>query len=243
MTKTIILIHGYGFDHRIWYPVELAFEGYHFIYLSLPGFGDDADAEAYTIESLARTYWSEIDPVLSPHVHLVGHSMGGYVCMEMAAQQPARVASVALVHSHVFPDSAEKKLQRTVTMDGIRSDGRESLVRKMIPSLFGEGPAFKEIIDALITRGMSYTDDAWLYGTQAIRDRKDHTETLKSLKVPVLMIAGEKDKAVPLELIYKQSPLPTHNSLVIYPGVGHMSMYENTAALIGDLSRFYTGLQ
>ena len=28
-TRPTVLIHGYGFDHRIWYPVELAFEGHN----------------------------------------------------------------------------------------------------------------------------------------------------------------------------------------------------------------------
>lgn len=44
MMKTIVLIHGYGFDYRSWYPVEVAFEGSRTIFLSLPGFGDSVVA-------------------------------------------------------------------------------------------------------------------------------------------------------------------------------------------------------
>jgi pimeloyl-[acyl-carrier protein] methyl ester esterase len=102
--KPTILIHGYGFDHRIWYPVEIAFEGHHVIYLSLPGFGMERISDAYTISDLANKYWKHINDVVEGPVNLVGHSMGGYVCMEMIAQQPSGVSSLALVHSHVFGD-------------------------------------------------------------------------------------------------------------------------------------------
>ncbi|HUR31821.1 MAG TPA: alpha/beta hydrolase [Saprospiraceae bacterium] len=237
--KPTVLIHGYAFDHRIWYPVELAFEGHHVIYLSLPGFGMDPITESYTIEELAKKYWKHLDEVMPEPVHLVGHSMGGYVCMEMIAQRPERVASLAMIHSHVFEDPAEKKEARTNTVNDIRENGKEAFVKKMISSLFGNDKDYVEVIDMLIRRGMYYDDNAWMFGTQAIRDRSDHTQTLKNIKVPVLMIMGEQDKAVTPELAYKQAPLSERVTLHMYPGVGHLSMYENTSKLIQDLVRFY----
>jgi pimeloyl-ACP methyl ester carboxylesterase len=239
MAETIVLIHGYGFDSRIWLPVELAFEGHRVVYLTLPGFGDETPQEPYTIESLAKHFWSVLDEGESGVVHLAGHSMGGYVCLEMAAQQPARIASLALIHSHVFADSPEKKIQRSASIEDIRAHGREAIVRKMIPSLFAESVNKPEIINALIARGLTYDDNTWIYGTQAIRDRRDQSQTLRDLKVPVLMISGEKDAAVPVDLFYKQAPLAENNQLIIYPETGHMAMYENTLRMICDLRTFY----
>jgi pimeloyl-ACP methyl ester carboxylesterase len=240
MSETIVLIHGYAFDYRIWYPVELAFEGYHTQYLSLPGFGEDAVEEPYTIEQLAQRFWAEIDHKISPKVHLVGHSMGGYVCLEMVAQHPERVASLALIHSHVFADSAEKKVARDATVEDIQTNGRAGFVSKMISSLVADSGREKEIVDKLILRGVKYDDRAWIYGTMAIRDRKDHSETLKNIRFPVLMIMGEKDKAVPPELAYSQAHLAEQTTFHMYPEVGHLSMYENTAQMINDLVVFYT---
>jgi pimeloyl-ACP methyl ester carboxylesterase len=242
MNETIVLIHGYGFDSRIWLPVEIAFEGYRVVYLTLPGFGDAAAKERYTIESLAKHFWTELDRGPSGTVHLVGHSMGGYVCLEMAAQEPSRVASLALIHSHVFADSEEKKNQRSATIEHIKAHGRDAVVRKMIPSLFAQAAGYPELINALISRGLGFDDRAWIFGAGAMRDRKDHSETLKNIHVPVLMISGDKDSAVPVEWIYAQASLPENNFLVIYPGVGHMAMYENTLQLICDLRSFYTPL-
>ena len=242
MSKTVILIHGYGFDFRTWSPVELAFEGYHIIHLSLPGFGEEPVEKAYTVEELARGFWSEIDQNIAPHVHLVGHSMGGYVCMEMIAQQPDRVLSLALIHSHVFADDAEKKVGRTQSMEFIRANGGAAQAKKMIPSMFDADHSPGEIVERLIARGIQYNDNAWYFGMGAMRDRNDHAETLKNLAVPVLMIMGEKDKAVPVEFAYRQAALTNRSSLTVYKDVGHMSMYENTARLICDLVKFYNSI-
>lgn len=242
-SKPTVLIHGFGFDHRIWYPVELAFEGRHVIYLSLPGFGMDDSINAYTISELANKYWRHLNEVVQEPVHLVGHSMGGYVCMEMLAQQPARVSSLALVHSHVFEDTPEKKKVRSETMKDISENGKENFVRKLISSLFGNGQfTFDEIIEQLIARGLQYDDDAWCLGVQAMRDRNDHSETLANITVPVLMLMGEADKAVPPELAHKQAQLTQKAKLHLYPQVGHMAMYEQPSRMIQDLIRFYDSL-
>lgn len=242
MNQTVVLIHGYGFDRRIWSPLEAAFDRFHVVHLSLPGFGESLDPEPYSIESLARQYWSQLDADGMEGVHLVGHSMGGYVCMEMAAQQPERILSLALIHSHVFEDSEEKQQQRTTTMKDIEIKGRVFLVNKMIPSLFADQTGLRPLIDVLISRGMGYGDQAWINGTRAIRDRKDHTETLKKISVPVLIVMGEKDTAVPSELGYKQAALSANTVLYVYPETGHMAMYENTSQMICDLLMFYTKL-
>lgn len=239
MVKTLVLIHGYGFDSRIWYPVELAFEGFRVIYLSLPGFGTESPAKAYTIEDLAQQFWQTLELANVSAVHLAGHSMGGYVVMEMIAQHPERVASLALVHSHVFEDTADKKRQRTGVAEKIKLGGREDVVRNMIPSLFADPGEAAEIINALVTRGMQYDDLTWLNGALAMRDRKDHAKTLTTFTGPVLLIMGAKDVAVTASQAYSQASLSGNTELLMYADTGHMAMYERTGTLIKNLINFY----
>ena len=237
--KPTVLIHGYAFDHRIWYPVELAFEGRHVIYLSLPGFGLESVSTPYTIAELANKYWRHLNDILDEPVHLVGHSMGGYVCIEMVAQQPSKVASLALIHSHVFEDSAEKKATRTATMKDISEKGKDEFATNLISSLFANKEESDGIIKMLTRRGLVYDDNAWCFGVQAMRDRKDHATTLKNINIPVLAIMGEKDKAVPAELAQKQASLSDRIEMHMYPSSGHMAMYEQPGKMIQDLVAFY----
>lgn len=241
-SHTIVLIHGYGFVSRIWNPVESAFDGSSVIRFSLPGFGDDDLQGPYTIEKLAQHYWNVLTAGGENLVHLVGHSMGGYVCIEMLAQQSNRVASLCLLHSHVFADNQEKRIARTAVLDEIQSKGREAFVRRMISSMVFDKEKHSKLVEQLIERGLMYDDDAWYNGTLAIRDRKDHSETLQRFHGPSLMIMGESDTAVPVALGYNQAALADQVMLLVYPNVGHLSMYENTNSLIRDLKTFYDGI-
>jgi pimeloyl-ACP methyl ester carboxylesterase len=237
--KTTVLIHGYGFDQRIWSPLEIAFEGHRVIYLSLPGFGGTPVTESYTVSDLALRYWSYLDELKTGPVHLVGHSMGGYVCLEMMSIRPTQVSSLALVHSHVYADSPEKKQSRSESMQNIRSGGLSEFVNKFMPPLVADSIKSEEIIRRLIVRGLLYNENAWYFGLQAIRDRADHSGTLSSAVVPVLMLLGEEDRAVPVDLAYQQAALAERTSFSVYPGTGHLGMYENTRQMISDLVRFY----
>jgi pimeloyl-ACP methyl ester carboxylesterase len=239
-SPTIVLIHGYGFVSRIWNPVETAFIGYNVIRLSLPGFGNDEISGSYTIQSLAQHFWEDLSSQGESEVHLVGHSMGGYVCMEMLAQQPGRVMSLGLLHSHVFADTEEKKKARTAVLEEIQSAGRDAFVRRMISSMVFDKTMWSPLVEQLIARGLMYGDEAWYNGTLAIRDREDHASTLKSYKGRSLMIMGESDTAIPVALGYKQAAMAERTSLFVYPHVGHLAMFENTHRLISDLTSFYT---
>ena len=236
--ETVVLIHGYGFDHRVWSPVEIAFEGFNVVHLTLPGFGDDVAPSAYSISALAAHYLEGLEHKTKTAFHLVGHSMGGYVSMEMVAQKPERIASLVLLHSHVFEDSPEKKQQRSKTLEEIRGMGQRPLVYRMIPSLFTAGRVPGLLIDALIERGMTYPADAWYYGALAMRDRLDHALTLSKIKVPVMIVAGQHDAAVPVELAYRMAALPERCLLRVYTDTAHMAMYENMLALVEDLRAF-----
>lgn len=237
-----ILIHGFGFDHRTWYPLELAFEGHNIIYLALPGFGPGQITDPYTISDLAKNFWQHLDELGVEQINLVGHSMGGYVCLEMLAAHPERVLSLALIHSHVYADSEEKKRARNETIENIKSNGARGFINKFIPSLFANPEKSSGAIKMLIARASVYEGLAWIFGSQAMRDRIDHSDLISSVKIPVLLLMGEADKAVPADLALKQALLGERSSFHLYPGVGHMGMYENTHEIVEDLVRFYAEL-
>ena len=242
--SNIVLVHGFGFDSTIWDPIESAFKGYNVIRLSLPGFGEDGLPGAYTIEALAAHYWSTLSDLPEPF-HLVGHSMGGYVIMEMAAQHPDRVGSVTLIHSHVFEDPADRKQKRNEAIESIKTNGRKGFAEKMISGMVGSDykSQSESLIRELIERGTAGDDNAWSNGVAAMRDRRDLGDTLKNLDVPVLMIMGEEDGAIPLDFVYKQAALASRADLFVLPGVGHLSMYEKTDEVKEILSRFFDRLQ
>lgn len=238
----VVLIHGYAFDYRLWDPVSLALDGRESIRLSLPGFVTPAPKTAYTIESLASEFWGYLDSRGVGDIILIGHSMGGYTAIEMVSQQMSRVKGLGLIHSHVFADTPEKKEKRLKTLEEIEKSGQAAFVDGLMRSLFADEIANSEILNALLVRASNYEKAAWYFGTKAMAERKDHGHTLASYENPVLFVLGDKDKSVPLELGYKQASLPSKSELLVCKNVGHLSIYEDTSAVLNGMIRFLDSL-
>lgn len=236
--NSVVTLHGFGVDSRIWSPVGLAFDGYRVIHLSLPGFGDAPFLKDYSIRELAAVCWGRLDESGVTRAHLVGHSMGGYVALAMAATRPGSVQSLSLVHSHGFADSEEKKRERSLTIEGVVRYGRSFVVEKLIPSLFASPGHHSRAVNLLRRRAYMVADEAWIAGAAAMRDREDLQGVLHTILCPVQMIVGLKDSAVDPSLVFAQAAFPEKVVLRVYPEAGHLAMYENTAGMIEDLAGF-----
>lgn len=96
-----LMIHGFGSNLNTWLfnhePLSVGREVYA---LDLPGHGQSSkEVGDGTIAHLADVVMEWLDVVGIPQVHLVGHSLGGAICLEIACRAPARVLSLTLVSS------------------------------------------------------------------------------------------------------------------------------------------------
>jgi len=69
-----------------------------------------------------------IDLVDQLHIResvVVGHSMGGYVALEMVRSYPERISGLVLISSHIFADTSEKKQSRFENIDKIRQQSQQ----------------------------------------------------------------------------------------------------------------------
>jgi pimeloyl-ACP methyl ester carboxylesterase len=97
--KVCILVHGLGFRRKHWHRQvqALVAAGFTAVTVDLRGFGDSPlPAEQYTIERLAQDLDSVRAQVGTERFHLIGHSMGGMVCMQYALAHPERLHSLTL---------------------------------------------------------------------------------------------------------------------------------------------------
>jgi pimeloyl-ACP methyl ester carboxylesterase len=132
-------------------------------------------------ESVAR----EIDGELA----VVGASMGGYCALALAKRVPDRVRGLLLVGSRPNPDSPERRAGRADTIELVRREGAEGLWRFMLPKLFAD-PAHAD-------PSLMYRDPEGLIAAlEAIRDREDSTEFVRSFERPVEFVVGEHEQFV-----------------------------------------------
>ena len=98
-TPPVVFVHSTGTDGSIWdSQVEgVTTGGLRAMAVDLPGHGGSAGPALHTIDGLAAWTARFLDAVDAPRAHLVGASMGALVVLELAALDPGRVASLALL--------------------------------------------------------------------------------------------------------------------------------------------------
>ena len=233
--QTILLIHGFGEDHAIWKnQIEFLSTHYRVIAPNLPGVHCKLLALHHSQAPNIRMY-VEVLHELMHHLHIeqyyiVGHSMGGYIGLSFADYYVNHVQGLLLFHSTTYEDNEAKKTSRMKVAEFIQEWGVSKYLETATPNLFGD--AFKKtnpgVIQNVIECGSSISQEAMIQFVFAMRNRKAMTHLLKQYTIPVWMIAGEADLAVPIQDSLEQIKLlPSSNSLVLN-NVGHMGMFEAT---------------
>ena len=94
----IVLIHGAGMDGTVWQLQTrfLAQRGFRALAVDLPGHGRTDGPALATIGELADWLTRFLDQAGVRSAHLVGHSMGTFIALEVASRHPALVASITL---------------------------------------------------------------------------------------------------------------------------------------------------
>ncbi len=104
---------------------------------------------------------------------LIGHSMGGYISLAFAQNNPDKLKGLGLFHSSAYADSDEKKEARNKNIRFIQKNGTPPFIGQAIPSLFSEN--FKsqnpEEITRLVNRYANFTPDSLVQYLEAMKQR------------------------------------------------------------------------
>lgn len=90
----LVLLHGVGGTWRVWTPVLPLVEAHHTVHaLTLPGHAGGPplpDGVTPSVAALVDGVEAELDRLGIDRAHLVGNSLGGWICLELARRGRAR---------------------------------------------------------------------------------------------------------------------------------------------------------
>ncbi|MEN1786360.1 MAG: alpha/beta hydrolase, partial [Bacteroidota bacterium] len=171
---------------------------------------------------------------------IVGHSLGGYVILELVKNHFELVEAFVLFHSTAFADAPEKRATRNKVIEFVQKNGVEQFADSFVPQLFyikNHKHLGAEIEEAVKTARQTPLKTLIDY-TQAMRDRADCIGVLKSFNGPILFIAGDRDTSVPLEKSKEQIPMIQKGTTAILRDTGHMGMFESREESLEIIQRF-----
>jgi 3-oxoadipate enol-lactonase len=226
--QPIVLLHGYCGSHQYWNEVIplLSTQG-RVIAVDLRGHGASSGGDGvYSMELLAEDVVALLDELKLPKVHLIGHSLGGYVALAFAEQYPQRLLSLGLVHSTSIPDNEAAQANRLKAAESIQENGVNAFVDGLIPKLFAATHRTSMPETLTWAKEIGYgTSVAGAIGCAlGMKIRPDRTSVLESLELPVLLLAGELDEVITAE---RRFPASRDNiTALTLSRVAHMGMVE-----------------
>jgi pimeloyl-ACP methyl ester carboxylesterase len=218
----IVLVHGLSGSSRWWarniQPLAKRFRVHA---VDLIGFGSSRGGQRFILGEAADYLERWMDQVGLECASLVGHSMGGYITAELAANHPERVERLVLV------DAAALPFNRSFTAHGL---GLILALRSMVPSFL---PTL--LYDAL--RAGPRT----LWGAANDLLHSDLRPKLKHIQAPTLLVWGQHDTLVPLELGEQLSQHMRNKGLLVIKGAGHNPMWDCPLAFNREVGAFLAG--
>jgi pimeloyl-ACP methyl ester carboxylesterase len=232
----LLFIHEFAGDHRSWEPqvryFSAAFRCVRYAARGYPPSAVPDDLAAYSQERAVLDALAVLDGLAIDRAHVVGLSMGGFTALHLALSHPDRVLSAVVAGCGYGAQPAREEAFRAechAIAAAFEADGAAS-----VASWYAAGPSrvqfqnknprgWAEFATALGEHdalGAALT----MRGVQAARPSLYRLD-LASIRVPVLVLAGDEDEGCLEPALMLKRTIPTAG-LAIVPRTGHTANLE-----------------
>lgn len=194
-------------------------------------------ASVQIISSFGNTPKEMIQNILdkAPDVFaLAGHSMGGWLCLEVMRVAPARVSKLCLLNTTAEMDSKEKRSRRLELILKAQNGQFHAIVEE-ITEKFVFDPHVKNKVKTMF---LEVGKDAFIHQQEAMIKREETLSILSTITCPSLVIHATQDANFSLEDHQKLAREIPGAKLAVVEDSGHMSPLEMPQAITA-LMRFW----
>ena len=233
--------------------LAVRFDGYA---LDLPGFGRSGPPPRYSLQRHVAAVVDVLEWVVArpgpgqgAPVHLVGNSLGGLVSVWVAARRPDLVATLTLISAAMPVYRVPAAFDRAITLvmlpgvpalaeRRLAGTSPEQRVRGLINTCFGDPARVpRERVEEAVREMRERDEQPWAGQalTRSLRGlmtsylrvgRANAWRMARSVKVPSLVIWGDRDKLVDPRLAPRLAAVLPDARLQVQPGIGHLAMLE-----------------
>ena len=219
-TTPIVLVPGLASSARIYAPVLPALWRFGPVMVANHIRDDSMGAIAARVLSEAP-----------PRFALAGHSMGGYIALEIMRQAPERVVKLALINTQARPDTPEATARRRGLMERAKRGELRAARDEMFPELVHPSRRDDAGIRRLVhEQGDDVGVEAYLRQQTAIIARVDSRPTLATIRCPTLVLTGDQDNTIPNAFSKEMADGIAGAKLVVLANCGHLPQPEQPEA-------------
>lgn len=222
-SEPVLLVHGLS-GSTLWWSrnVRPLAEHFRVIAVDLSGFGGlRRYRDPFKLEHAAEWLWLLLRALGIWRAHLIGHSMGGYICLRIAMEHPGAVRRLVLAAPAGVPLAA-------------------SLFGEVVPLLGAlryAGPSFLPVLAYDGNRMGPRT----LLSTARDIIQLNIGDELKNVRTPTLLIWGDRGRLVPPTNSAELRKMLPNASLVVLAGGGHVVMYDRASEFNSTALAFLSG--
>ena len=227
--------------------------------MDLPGFGDSPPRPdgRYSIAALAQTVIALIGKHGKP-VHLIGNSLGGAVCVKVAATRPELIQSLTLI-SPALPDSRPRMdLLRFPVMGLPRVGTRlvkqyqvlppERRVADVITTCYGDPALFQQARFATEVTELARRDELGYAASVLVgsvrtltaefvrKGRHSAWRDAARVTAPALVIYGSRDRLVDARMAGRAAHQFADARVVVLPRTGHVAHMEHPDVVAAEIA-------
>jgi pimeloyl-ACP methyl ester carboxylesterase len=251
--QPIILLHGFGASTYTWrYFLPYFSKAYRVIAIDLKGHGlsDKPRDNNYSVADQADIIYEFIRVHSLDNVTLVGNSMGGAVSIITYLMQCDHgtnyISKLVLIDSASYkqrlPDFISILRIPIINKLSICLTSNKYKARNVLKQAIFDRTKITEDMVATYASYLSLPGSSYALtktAQQIVPSNIDEvTERYKSITIPVLIIWGEKDTIIPLEVGRKLAANIPNSKLVVIPNCGHIPQEECPSQAIEAMESF-----
>lgn len=240
----VVLVHGYvGDGPSTWRPqLEALADDFDVIAMDLPGAGGSDDPpESFGMRGFADTLAGFITALGLTGPHLVGLSFGGATLIEFSRRHQSLASTLTLVGAYAGwggslpPDEVQYRLDQAIELSRLAPD---ELVATLLPTMFTpEVPA--EVTQRFAESLARFHPQGFRAMARAVTE--DLTAALGSIRLPTLLLYGERDTRAPAGVAVKMHDGIPGSELIQLPDAGHVCNVDASERFNAHLRRFIHG--
>ncbi|HWN99297.1 MAG TPA: alpha/beta hydrolase [Blastocatellia bacterium] len=238
----VIFIHAFPLNQTMWDDQVAGLRGTcRTITFDLRGFGRSGFANTpQSIEQMASDLRGLMQALGIDRALLVGLSMGGYISLSFYRNYPDCVRALVLADTRASADTQEARDRRIKAAEKAEREGSGAIADDMVPMLLGRSTLSarpdlisrtREMIEANSPAGIAAAQ-------RAMAARRDSTDLLAAMNLPVLIIVGSEDSLTPVAEAETMHRAIRASRLQVIEGAGHLSNLERPREFDAALREF-----